>query len=636
MITVDFETHAIANRPNFPPAPVGVSIKYGRQSSRYYAFGHLSGGNNCDEATARGALAEAWQTGESLLFHNASFDLSVAYEKWDLPLPAWDRVHDTMFLAFLLDPHARSNGLKPLAEAWLNWPPEERDAVAEWIWDHRAQILNATGEKVPSKVRTGAFIWCAPGDLVGTYACGDTDRTFALFNEMMPLVESYGMREAYDRERRLLPILMRNEREGLEVDVELLRADVRRYSQAFSMVEDRLRGALKASGLNFDADKDVASVLLERGLVPEENWATTKTGQLSMSKDNLHPTMFTGSFNGVTGAEIASALGYRNRLATCLKMFMQPWLQQANVTGGTIHTHWNQTRGTERGGTRTGRPSTNDPNLLNISKSFDGRDDGYVHPAFLELPELPLCRRYVKVKKGRRFCHRDFSGQELRIFAHFEQGDLYGKYQDDPNTDPHAFVGDELMRVAGREIERTRVKTLNFQGLYGGGVPALQRKLRCSLAEAKELKAFHDKALPGRKMLGEEIKRCVGRGLPIRTIGGRLYFPEPPGPDGRSKIYKLTNYIIQGSAADYTKEAMIEWDDWNSSIPADQQARFLAQVYDEINIDAPEKLAKAHMIQLKLIMERPGRLGMTVPMLSDGKWGPSWGDVVKLKPEDLA
>lgn len=634
MITIDFETKAIAKRPAYPPQPVGVSIKYASAPSRYYAFGHLSGGNNCTEEQAKGALKAAWYSAEPLLFHNAKFDVAVATEKWGLAMPPWDLIHDTMFLAFLCDPHAHSNGLKQLAEQWLNWPPEERDAVADWIWQHRGRILEATGEKVPSAKKTGAFIWCAPGDLVGPYACGDTDRTYALYNVMKPMADRHGMAEAYDRERRVMPIFMRNEREGLEIDMEALHRDGGLYSKAFAYVEDKLRAALKASGLNFDADKDVAAVLLDRGIVPTENWATTKTGQLSMSKDNLHPSLFTGTFNGVTGAQIASALGYRNRLATCLKMFMEPWFEQASATGGTIHTNWNQTRGVERGGTRTGRPSTADPNLLNISKDFSGRDDGYEHPAFLTVPELPLCRKYIKVKKGRRFIHRDFSGQELRLFGHFEQGDLWQQYQDDPTVDVHAFVGDELMRVAHREIERTRVKTLNFQGLYGGGVPALQRKLRCSLAEAKELKAFHDQALPGRKILMEEIKRVIGRGLPIRTIGGRLYFAEPPGPDGRSKVYKLINYIIQGSAADFTKQTMIEWDDYNNSLPADHQARFLIQVYDELNIDAPDHLAKAHMIALKRIMETP-RLGVTVKMLSDGKWGPSWGDVVKVKPEDL-
>ena len=631
MITFDFETQAIQSRPVYPPRPVGLSIAFDDRPPKYYAFGHLSGGNNCTEHEARNALMVALESSEPLLCHNAKFDLAVAVEHWGLPMPRWERIHDTMFLIFLLDPHARTTALKPLAADMLGLPPEEQDAVAEWVWAHRERILSETGQRVTSRKRTGAFIWCAPGDLVGAYANGDVVRTRALYAHMRPLVARYGMDAAYDRERRLLPILMEQERAGIRVDVEALGRDKAMYEYAFDYVEEGLRCFLGAPGLNFDADADVAEVLLSRGIVPQDNWSLTKTGQLSMAKDNLHPDMFTGP----GGAEVASALGYRNRLATCLKMFMGPWLAQAELTGGTIHTNWHQTRSIEAGGTRTGRPATSDHNLLNLAKSWDGRDDGYRHPDFLGVPPLPLVRTYVEPDEGHVWVHRDFSGQELRIFAHFEQGDLHGRYIADPHTDPHEFVGAELMRVAQRPIERTRTKTLNFQGLYGGGVPALQRKLRCSAAEAKELKTFHDQALPGRKILVEEIKRVIRQGLPVRTIGDRLYFCEPPGPDGRSKDYKLINYIIQGSAADLTKQSIIDWHEANAATFApDERSRFLVTVYDENNISAPRHLWRRHMLLLREIMNAP-RLGMTVPMLSDGKIGESWGTAKKITDQEL-
>lgn len=636
MITIDFETKAIEGRPVYPPEPVGVSIGYGNEAPHYYAWGHLSGGNNCSFEDAFEALHKAWMSGEPLLFHNAKFDVAVAHECLGLPIPPWYLIHDTMFLIFLLDPHARSTALKPLAADMLGMPPEEQDDVARWIWAHRETIMEVTGQKVPSAKKTGAFIWCAPGNVVAPYANGDVIRTKRLFDHMMPRVELYGMSEAYDRERQLMPILMEQERGGLRCDVARLEPDTVKFRAAFARVEDELRRFLNAPGLNFDADADVAEVLLQRGIVPLDNWTMTSGGksgnkQMSMSKDNLHPDLFTGP----GGAQVASALGYRNRLATCLKMFMEPWLAQATRTkGGTIHTNWHQTRGSEQGGTRTGRPATSDHNLLNISKVWDGRDDDYQHPSFLDLPELPLMRTYILPDEGHTFVHRDFSGQELRIFGHFEKGDLFGKYQADPKTDPHDFVGRELMRVAGREIIRDRVKTLNFQGVYGGGVPALQKKLRCSAQEAKELKAFHNQALPGRQVLADEIKRVVRSGMPISTIGGRLYFPEAPGPDGRSKEYKLLNYIIQGSAADLTKQSIIDWDAFNRSLQDDVRARFLITVYDENNISAPTQHKLMHMLALRRIMNQP-RLGMTVPMISDGKWGESWGTAAKVKDEEL-
>ena len=632
-ITLDFETYPIRQRPDYPPRPVGLAAHFPGLDPFYLACGHTHGANNCDEATAREWLWKAWTSDHPLLFHNAKFDLAVATEAWGFPKLPWQRVHDTMFLAFLADPHARSLGLKDLADDLLGIAPDEKDAVADWVTSNSVNLLTrypefrvSEGSRTITKSKAGAWIFAVPPEIVGPYAIGDVTRTRALFDHLLPIIERNGMMPAYDRERELLPILLANEAEGMRVDLERLEVDIYSGGLAFDSTEDWLRRTLGASGLNFDADQDVASVLVQRGIVHEDEFprtAPTKTkpsGQMSMSKENLLPEMFTGASGGAEGWQIASMLGYRNRLATCLNTFMTPWRDQARKNAGRITTNWNQTRGGE-GGTRTGRPSTDRHNFLNISKSFIGRDDGYVHPD--GMPDLPLCRGYILPDEGEVFLHRDFSGQEMRVFAHFEQGHLFRQYQADPKTDPHAFIGDELRRVAGREIARDPVKTLNFQSLYGGGVPALQKKLRCTTAEAQELKKFHNDALPGRVLLNEEIKRIVRRGDPIRTWGGRLYYPEQPGADGRSKEYKLINYLIQGSAADLTKQAIIDWHK-----RPDRTARFLVTVYDEIDASAAIDRAGAEMEILRSEMEKPR---LTVPMLSDGKRGPSWGSLVKEK-----
>lgn len=627
-IVIDFETWPIQQRPNYPPRPCGVAIEWPGDEAFYMAADHPIE-NNCTPQEMKGEVARALASPLPKLFFNAKFDLAVCYETMGLPKLPWHQVHDAMFLAFLADPHSRALGLKPMAASWLDMPAEERNELDEWIMRHSDTLLqtypwNKTkeGQRKITKSQCGAWIFATPGKLAGNYAIGDIVRTKGLFAEMWPLIQDNGMGAAYDRERRLLPILMENEETGIRTNLAKLQADTEGYGNTLAYVEDWLRRELRASGLNFDADKDMAAVLLERGIVPLDNWQTTDSGQMSMSKDNLLPEHFTGP----NGAAIASALGYRNRLKTCLTMFMEPWTRQASLRGGMISTNWNQTRGGDSGGTRTGRPSTSDPNLLNISKKWDGRDDGYIHPDFLEVAPLPLCRTYIMPDEDEVFLHRDFDGQEMRVFAHGESGDLYDQFRANPNLDPHAFIGDELNRVARREIERTKVKTLNFQGLYGGGIPALQRKLRCSAAEAKELKAFHNAALPGRVVMNEEIKRIVGRGDPIRTWGGRLYFPEPPGPDNRSKVYKLINYWTQGSAADLTKEVLIEWHEAKA-----RTARFLVTVYDEINISAPQgAIAVQQMKLLKDVMEEDR---LSVPMRSSPKHGPTWGDSKKCPPE---
>lgn len=631
-VVIDFETKPIRQRPEYPPVPVGWAIKWPGQHGRYWGFGHPTN-NSCTYAEAMEELDRAWQSGLPMLFHNAKFDVGVAVEGGGLRMPDWREIHDSMFLAYLCDPHARSLGLKELAADLLQWPPEEKDELADWIMENSAMLLarypenkSTPNQKKITKTQVGAWIWTAPGDIAGRYAVGDVERTDALFAHLWPIVQEHGMGGAYDRERQVLPIFMENELIGMRMDLEGLGADLVRYDTAMADVEDAMRHFLQVDALNFDADADVADVLLTRGIVPEANWQLTKSGKLSTSKVNLRPEHFTGQ----AGAEVASALGYRNRLKTCLEMFMRPWLEQASKRNGYVSTNWNQVRNPE-GGTRTGRPSTQDPNFLNISKKWLGRDDGYLHPAFLNLPELPLVRAYVLPDAGEVFLHRDFDGQELRIFGHFEQGELWRAYHANPELDVHGeLVGPEIMRVAQREIERTKIKTLNFQGIYGGGVPALQAALRCSFAEAKELKAFHKKALPGLAILNEEIKRIVGRGDPIRTWGGRLYWPETPGFSkkyGRHMTYeyKLVNYVVQGSAADLTKQALIEWHQ-----ARERRARFLVTVYDEINISSDPGYAVRDMTLLKEVMELPR---LSVPMLSSPKHGATWGAAAKCKKE---
>ena len=80
VITIDFETAAIQPRPNYPPKPCGVSVKYPGRSPKYYAWGHPEG-NNCHFEEGRMAVNAAYKTGERLLYQNSKFDLAVA-ERW--------------------------------------------------------------------------------------------------------------------------------------------------------------------------------------------------------------------------------------------------------------------------------------------------------------------------------------------------------------------------------------------------------------------------------------------------------------------------------------------------------------------------------------------------------------------------
>lgn len=619
-VVVDFETEAIGPRPKeYPPKPVGVAIKnwdldglkfHGSRRSGYLAWGHPVE-NTCTMKQAGRVLRDIWRSGRPVLFHHSKFDEEVAEAHFGLSILPWHLTFDSMYEVFLENPHAPTFSLKPSAERILNMPPDERDELEEWII-----------ENVPGATRgnAGAFICKAPGKLVGAYAVGDVVRTEALHEHIYPELDE-GMRVAYDRERRLMPVLLRNEQEGMRVDVRRLEADIATFTQAREHAGLWLRKALKVPDLNLDSKEELADALAEAGIITD--WTVTpKSGKRSTAKKNMGPEKF-------NDPRIAAALGYYNRLGTCLSQSMEPWLAQARENGGLITTVWNQVRQSKSDdsgvkGTRTGRLSCS--RFMNISKDWTSKQDGYVHPKHLKgLPELPLVRRYILPDKGHLFGHRDYDQQELRILAHFENDKLCRAYQEDPTLDMHAWMKQAIHDIVHIDLERPRVKILNFGLVYGMGIGALAAGMKVDTNTASALRRAQRAAVPGLKKLEDETRGRGRSGQPIRTWGGRLYYcEEPKVVKGKMRTfeYKLLNYLIQGSAADCTKEAVIRYDE------ARKDGRFMVTVHDEINISAPKARIKE---ELKVLRDVMASIEFDVPMLSSPKVGPSWGDIEKFK-----
>jgi len=613
-IPIDFETKGIERRPDYPPIPVGVSIQYPGKKSQYFGWGHPEG-NNCEEWQAKERVKDIVRSGDEMVFQNAKFDVDVMQTHWDVGPIDWRRIHDTLYLLFLHSPHERTLSLKPSSERLLGMPPEEQDKVKDWVLAHKREIEAEHGKFTPKEF--GKFIWLVPGSIVGPYANGDTDRTGKLFKYLLPIIKEDGMLGAYDRERELMPIMLENERLGVRVDLPRLRKDIKIYEQAWEQVETWLRKQLRAPGLDFEKDAQVAEALDKAGIVTE--WNLTPTGKRSVSKDNLTPDMF-------KNPKIASALGYRNRLKTCMDTFMRPWYRIAEHNGGIINTSWNQVRSTDSGGVgaRTGRMSCS-PNLMNIPTEWYEKNDGYVHPKHLPIPELPIIRSYILGDKGQIFGGRDYNQQELRILAHYEDDKLMAAYNENPMLDVHSYVQDAVSAIMGRKIERKPIKILNFGTIYGMGLGKLAASMGVEVDTAKAINDARKRAMPGVKSLEDGIKDGARKDTPVRTWGGRLYYKEPSMIiRGRTVDfgYKLLNYLIQGSAADCTKQSIINYH------AVKREGRFLASVHDENNITAPAKAMKA---ELKILGEAMAAVKFDVPMLSEPYMGKSWGEVVKYK-----
>lgn len=631
-VTVDFETVGIRERPHYPPPPVGVSIKWPGKPPRYYAWGHLWG-NNCSWGEAQRALQQAWAHPGGLLFQHGKFDLDVAEVHMDLPLPSWEQVHDTLFLLFLDDPHQQDLGLKPSAARLLGLPPEEQDAVADWLTTNQPVPGVRISRSRGSDHSVGRYLYLAPAGLVGTYANGDTERTAQLFDHLWPKTKDRGMLAAYDRERRLMLILLRMERRGLAVDLVRLRADVVAYDAWLIKLDEWLIKTLKAPPhINLDSGEQLVAAMVAAGKADPDLLPRTPTGKFQTNKEAL--------IQGVTDKSVLAVLKYRTQLHTCMNTFMRPWLATAERSGGLIFTTWNQVKapsGDSSVGTRTGRLSST-PNFQNIPKEFTAifkHEEPDLAKArhlpkcpWAELPRLPMVRSYIVPFKKHVFIDRDYSQQEPRILAHFDGGALMQKYLEDNWVDFHDYAKAELEQM-GKFYDRKPVKNTNLGLIYGMGVGKLAAKNGMSVEESSELKQAILKLYPGLKAMYAEMKRRASNDEPVRTWGGREYYCEPPRlVEGRIRHfdYKLVNVLIQGSAADCTKEGIIRFDDAVQRAGKAGAWFLVLNVHDQLTASVPAKEVAAAMEVLRQAMES---VEFDVPILSEGSVSATnWAELI--------
>lgn len=616
------------------------------------AWGHGDGtkafDNNCTEKEARAAYLEARNSKYAMLFQNGSFDQEVSEVHWEIPLLPPDKTHETMYLLFLHDPHAPSLALKESAERILRIAPEEQDKLKEWIL---ANVPEA--KKKPST--WGAYICEAPYRVVRPYHKGDLVRTGRLFDHLYPLIVESGMLDAYNRELKLMPILLRNAQAGMRLDMDRLEQDIPAMKLGIERTDVWLRKRLGIE--NIDSDRQLGEALFNKEIVTD--FARTAKGQLSVSKK----TLTIGKF---TDKKVYQALQYRSQMSTCVNMFAEPWLELATSGNGLIYPNWSQVRSpkglNDTAGARSGRIICSKPNWLNVPKSWKkAASAGYVHPAWLKVQPLPLIRSYCLPDPGEEWGKRDFSGQELRLFAHAEEGPVMQGFLDDPKVrwcpsckapvgkpcvggkvhkereyDIHELVraeAERLLVAAGLRdsFDRDTAKGAVFGRLYGQGVTGLMQLLQLADHEkpiAQIIQRAINIALPSIKELDDQMKALAKDGQPIMTWGGRLYYCEPPlysEKFGRNMTfeYKLLNYYAQGSGADVTKETLIRFNEHPK-----RKGRFLNTVYDEISFSTPAKAMKEDQ---KVLRECMLSIETDVPMLSDGEAGPNWGSLQKWK-----
>jgi len=567
LAAVDFETHAIGPWPDDAPKPVGVAIMIEGRKPEYHAWGHPSGNNSTIEC-ARERLKDIYSRFE-IVEHNTGFDLEVAFRHLGLSYP--ERFHDSQLLAFLSDPGAKSLGLKETADRVLSTPPAERDTLRDLILD-----------RIPEAARKPSqwpkFICEMPGDLVTPYAIGDVTRTLDLFAHLHPKIVEDDMLPAYKRELAQIPILAEMTRRGVPIARNRLTTAIAEWEVGLDDVERAIRLELDSPALNLNSGAQLADALADAGKVTE--FRRTEKGNPSVSREALAAT--------IADAGLRDLFAKWTAVNTNLR-FARPLLKLSSADG-RIHCRWNSTPH-EKVGARTGRTVSNKPNLQGIAATM---------------------RQFIAPEPGAILIERDYSQQELRVLAHYENADIKAAYLVDPHTDFHTLVAERASQILGRELSRKDAKEVVFASLYGIGIALLATKLGCSPEEARIIRNAVFVAAPG----VAATKRWMERARWFETWGGRKYVADPDA------TYKSLNYLIQGSAADFTKTATVR------AAAAGLDLRLT--VHDAFVImSEPGAHLRRDMAALREAMEG---IEFDIPMLSDGKWSEkNWGAMRKYR-----
>lgn len=610
MWTLDFETKKIVDGSGTTPEPVGVSLKYNNEPSFYMAWGHPSG-NNTKKAIAKEALQDAMHSGEIVLCHNSKFDLRVAYEHFDIPLPKSDLVRDTMIMAYLIDPREPSLALKDLAKKYCGMAPDDQSALHAWIVAH---IPN-------SKSDPGAYISMAPGELVGRYAQSDTDMTYALYHtlahriyDQKPIHNRHNITDAAFRESRLFPVVIDLERRGINIsdDVNNIRTNLEAKFDLLNLQLSAYSGGAKpGSKAMFDSFR-------RKDLIDESKLEYTE------KKNPRYGAEFLPKI--INDRELVNILLIRSKLQKLLGTYVRPFSESYNKNGGKFYPYYNQTRSEDDYGTRTGRFSSNIQQLP--------KDSGANSVLFAEdditMNELPSVRSLIVAGPGKILLKRDFSGQELRVTAHYAEGNILKAYLENPRLDVHSWVDQMIQAKTGMKLARTPIKMISFLKLYGGGPKMLAQRLGIPISQAYEFFQAYDSAIPEFKSLMGYIERQARSGAPIRTWGGRPYMVEEPRVVNgmkRDNYYKLGNVLIQGSSADMTKTAMIRYFEH-----PDRRGNLVMTVHDELVAEVDERYLDDEMQILRWSMDDID--GWDVPLRSDGAYGVNLGNMEKYKDED--
>jgi len=399
-----------------------------------------------------------------------------------------------------------------------------------------------------------------PTDMVATYAAEDAEVTFRLAEKLRPMLAAENLDALFHNlEMPLLPVLADMERAGIRVDPQMLKTmEVELSKQADALREQIIEAAGRM--FNVDSPKQLAVILFDELELPVVK--KTKTGPSTDSGVLEELAATCGQQTNIP----ALVLDYR-KLTKLISTYLKRLTESINPKTNRVHTSFHQAS------VATGRLSSSDPNLQNIPiRTEQGR----------------LIRSAFVADEGFVLLAADYSQVELRMLAHFCQDPtLLQAFADD--QDIHRIVAAEVFSISPEDVtsdQRGVAKTVNFGIIYGQTAFGLAKTLRIPRGEAGEFIKRYKKQFPKiDEFLGQCIEEAKANGYVETIFHRRRKIPEidAPNPQRRNAAERLAiNSVVQGSAADLIKQAMINIAKIIRDDSEKYPAKMLLQIHDEL------------------------------------------------------
>jgi DNA polymerase I-like protein with 3'-5' exonuclease and polymerase domains len=569
---------------------VGIAVAVDGWSG-YYPIAH-EGGGNLDKRIVLEWFKKVCATDAIKIFHNAMYDVCWI-KSYGIQLNG--HIIDTMVMASLIDENRIWYSLNSVSFDYLGEVKDEKalkEAADSWGIDAKKEMYKL------------------PAMYVGNYAEKDAELTLELFKTLSREIKKQNLTNIFDLETQLFPCLIDMKFKGVRVDVQKAHELKKKLS---TEEENLIQEIKKETGIETQiwAARSIAEVFQKLSLPYE---TTEKTGAPS----------FTKNFLSTHANPLVKKIAKARELNKAHTTFIDTILKHEHR--GRIHADINPIR-SDTGGTVTGRFSYSNPNLQQI-------------PA--RNKELgPLIRSLFLPEVDHKWGCFDYSQQEPRLVVHyaattepisFDQSvtKIVEKFKDN-SVDFHQTVADMA------KISRTQAKVINLGLFYGMGKAKLQAELGLQTkAEAEELfNQYHENVPFVRELMNSTSKHAQTSGS-IGTLLGRrcrfdkwepnqfgmhkaMSFEEAERTYGRGRIrraytYKALNKLIQGSAADMTKKAMLDLYK-EGIIPH-------IQIHDELDISIQSDDQVKKIIE---IMENA--VTLVVPNKVDYESGNTWGDI---------